>query len=67
MIDAPQTATQRRGALDESYSEAETARRRDATIRNMIATPPKPHAPLKARKAKASRSKVARRKPKKLA
>jgi hypothetical protein len=28
---------------DETYSEAETVRRRDAIVRNMIATPPTPH------------------------
>lgn len=32
---------------DEPYSEAETARRRDAIVRNMIATPPKPRAVTK--------------------
>jgi hypothetical protein len=30
-------------AVDE-YSEAETARRREAAIKKMLATPPKPHA-----------------------
>jgi hypothetical protein len=30
---------------DDTYSDEETARRRDATIRAMIAMPPKPHQP----------------------
>jgi hypothetical protein len=43
---------------DDSYTETEAAKRRDAIIRNMIATPPKKHAPLKGKlKKKASRSK----------
>jgi hypothetical protein len=33
----------------DQYSEAETERRRDAIVRNMIATPPKKHEPLKAK------------------
>jgi hypothetical protein len=37
---------------DGSYSDAEAAHRRDITIRRMIATPPKPHAPLKKRNQK---------------
>jgi hypothetical protein len=28
---------------DDTYSDEEAAKRRDATIRAMIATPPKPH------------------------
>jgi hypothetical protein len=31
----------------ESYSEKETAERRDATIKRMIAMPPKPHSEMK--------------------
>jgi len=31
---------------EEEYSEAETARRRDATIKRMLATPPQPPSPL---------------------
>jgi hypothetical protein len=42
---------------DDQYSEAETARRRDAIIKNMIAMPPKPHTPAK------SKRKLSRRKP----
>jgi hypothetical protein len=36
---------------DEGYSEEEAARRRDATIKAMIAMPPKPH-PSRAPKVK---------------
>jgi hypothetical protein len=40
---------------DETYSEAETKRRSEAALKRMLATPHKPHAPLKAkRKRKAS-------------
>ncbi|HWY15271.1 MAG TPA: hypothetical protein VNX86_09080 [Rhizomicrobium sp.] len=38
---------------DEIYSEAETARRRDAILRNMIATPPSPRKPKAKSKRKA--------------
>jgi hypothetical protein len=37
---------------DDTYSEEETARRRDATIRAMIAMPPKPHGPAKAKRSR---------------
>jgi len=37
----------------DSYSEVETARRRDAIIKNMIATPPKKHEPLKDKRGSA--------------
>jgi hypothetical protein len=30
---------------DDTYSDDEAARRRDAVVRRMIATPPKPHKP----------------------
>jgi len=53
-------------APDDAYSEAETARRRDAIVRNMIATPPAPRAPIKA-KRKPSRAKGTSRKSRKLA
>jgi hypothetical protein len=39
------------------YSEAETARRRDAIVKNMIATPPQKHEPLKAKKRLSRRNK----------
>jgi hypothetical protein len=45
----------------EQYSDAEAARRRDATIRAMIATPPQTHAPLKT-KRRPSRAKPASKK-----
>jgi hypothetical protein len=31
----------------DQYSEEETARRRDAVIKRMLATPPKPHSEMK--------------------
>jgi hypothetical protein len=31
---------------DDTYSEAETAARAEATLKRMLATPPKPHKPL---------------------
>jgi hypothetical protein len=50
----------------DSYNPEETARRRDAIVKRMIATPPTKHAPLKA-KVKPSRGKRATAKPKKRA
>jgi hypothetical protein len=38
---------------DERYSEQETAHRRDAVIKRMLATPPKPHSEMKVGKSKA--------------
>jgi hypothetical protein len=32
---------------NDQYSEQETIARRDATIKNMLATPPKPHSEMK--------------------
>jgi hypothetical protein len=32
---------------DGQYSEQETAKRRDAVIKRMLATPPKPHSEMK--------------------
>ncbi len=49
---------------DEQFSEAETARRRDATIKNMIAMPPTPRGAIKSKK-KPSRAKTVNRKSKK--
>jgi hypothetical protein len=37
---------------DDQYSERETARRRDAVIKKMLATPPKPHSEMKIGKSK---------------
>lgn len=37
------------------YSERETARRRDAVIKQMLATPPKPHSEMKINKGKPSK------------
>jgi hypothetical protein len=38
---------------DDQFSEAETVRRRDATIKRMLATPPKPHSEMKIGKRQA--------------
>jgi len=48
-----------------NYSEAETARRRDAIIKNMIATPPTPHKPKvkSSRAIRATRAKAKKRAP----
>jgi hypothetical protein len=48
----------------EGYSKSETARRRDETIKRMLATPPKPHAPLKAKKKSPAKKAAAKRKTK---
>jgi hypothetical protein len=47
----------------DQYSEQETAQRRDATIKRMLATPPKPHSEMKIGKgrAKAKKSPAARK------
>ena len=37
---------------DDQYSEAETVRRREATLKRMLSTPPKQHADMKIGKAK---------------
>jgi hypothetical protein len=37
---------------DETFTEQETARRRDAIIKRMLAMPPKPHAKMKVGKTK---------------
>jgi hypothetical protein len=36
----------------DQYSKEETARRRDAVIKRMLATPPKPHSEMKMGKSK---------------
>jgi hypothetical protein len=44
---------QARRASDDSYGEKETAERRDAVIKRMLNTPPKPHSEMKIGKDKA--------------
>ncbi len=41
----------------DQYSEQETARRRDAVIKRMLNTPPKPHSEMKIGKPRAKRGK----------
>ena len=45
----------------DELSEAETARRREAAIKRMLATPHKPHAKPKGKKKKRSQKKNAKR------
>jgi hypothetical protein len=47
---------------DEEFTAAETARRRDAVIKRMLATPPKPHSEMKIGKPRARRGKSPRAK-----
>jgi hypothetical protein len=51
---------------NENYSEKETAARRDATIKRMIAMPPKPHSEMKVGKKPPQRriAKVKKKTPK---
>lgn len=42
---------------DDQYSEKEIAERRDATIKRMLNTPPKPHSEMKIGKSKPKRKK----------
>lgn len=50
---------------DDTYSDEETARRRDAIIKRMIATPPQPHKPKSktVRTSRTPRAKAKRRGP----
>ena len=51
ILDFGQTKTAEYG--DDKYTEEETIRRRDATIKRMLATPPKPHSEMKIGKRRA--------------
>jgi hypothetical protein len=42
-----------KNAQSDRYSEKETAQRRDAVIKRMLATPPKPHSEMKVGKPRA--------------
>jgi hypothetical protein len=44
-------------ASKDSYTEAETVERRDAVIKRMLATPPKPHSEMKLGKPRGKLSK----------
>ena len=50
---------------DEKFSEKETAARRDATIKRMIAMPPKPHSEMKIGKPRGKKAESPKRKPRK--
>jgi hypothetical protein len=50
-----------KSSKDEAYSEDETARRRDAVIKHMLNTPPKPHSEMKLGKRKAKATKATRK------
>jgi hypothetical protein len=45
---------------NETYSEEETARREDASLKRILSTPPKPHSAMKLGKRKAKASAKAR-------
>jgi hypothetical protein len=47
---------------DDQFSEKETARRRDAVIKRMLQTPPKPHSEMKLGKPRGKRGKAPRQK-----
>jgi hypothetical protein len=49
---------------DEKFSEKETAARRDATIKRMIAMPPKPHSEMKIGKPRGKKAKSPAKQPK---
>jgi hypothetical protein len=46
----------------EQYSEAETAARRDAVLKHMLNTPPKPHSEMKIGKASGKKKKSLKQK-----
>jgi hypothetical protein len=45
----------------DTFSAAETARRRDAIVRNMIATPPAQHTPIKGKRKPSRDAKPAKK------
>jgi hypothetical protein len=51
---------------DDQYSDKETAQRRDAVIKRMIAMPPKPHSEMKVGRSRTRRA-TKNKRPKKLA
>jgi hypothetical protein len=55
-------ATMNTKQSDDFYSSEETSRRRDATIKRMLATPPKPHSEMKVGKPRAKSMTPKRRK-----
>jgi hypothetical protein len=46
-----------RSSKDEAYSEDETVARRDAVIKRMLSTPPRPHSEMKIGKHKTKKKK----------
>jgi len=55
MVKAPEMTKK----TDDQYSEKEAAARRDATIKRMIAMPPKPHSEMKV--GKKAKKKIAKK------
>jgi hypothetical protein len=53
-----------KSSSEDQYSEQETKRRRDAVIKRMLATPPKPHSEMRVgkRKTKEKKSLAVKRK-----
>jgi hypothetical protein len=47
---------------DDQYDDIETVRRRDAVIKQMLATPPKPHSEMKLGKSKDKKRRGSKRK-----
>jgi hypothetical protein len=43
---------------DEHYSEQETVARRDAVLKRMLATPPKPHSEMKIGKSRTTKRRI---------